>query len=190
LPTWLQVAALDQVYVTLEERMRLAIELSRMNFESGTGGPFAGIVFERDTGRVVAAGVNVVVPESCSLAHGEVMALMFAQDAVGSFDLAAQGLPPMQLVTSAQPCVQCFGAVHWSGIVELVIGARGEDVERITGFDEGPLPPDWVEQLENRQPLPPCRVIRDVLADEACEVLQSYKDSGAPIYNPGSDAIA
>ncbi len=44
------------------------------------------------------------------------------------------------LATSAQPCCQCYGATVWAGIDELLIGARAEDVEELTEFDEGPLP--------------------------------------------------
>lgn len=188
LPSWISEIRLHQQYGHVEERMRLAIELSRRNIKEGTGGPFAAVVFERDSGKPVALGVNRVVPEGCSFAHAEAMALLFAQREVGTFDLAAPGLPAMQLVTSAQPCIQCYGMKWWSGVVEVVIGARGEDVERLTGFDEGPLPPDWVSRLENRHPLPACRVVRDVLRDEACEVLRDYKESGALIYNAGSGA--
>jgi hypothetical protein len=38
----------------------------------------------------------------------------------------------------------------WAGIDELLIGARAEDVEELTDFDEGPLPADWVGELERR----------------------------------------
>jgi tRNA(Arg) A34 adenosine deaminase TadA len=36
----------------------------------------------------------------------------------------------------------CLGAIHWSGLTEVVCGARDEDVRSI-GFDEGHKPPDW-----------------------------------------------
>ena len=114
---------------------------------------------------------------------------MLAQQDVGSFDLGAEGLPAMEVVTSSQPCIQCYGMTWWSGVRRLVIGARAADVERITGFQEGPLPDRWVERLEERQaPLRPVEVRRDVLADEACSVLELYHESGGFVYNAGSSS--
>ena len=121
--------------------MRLAIELALQNLERRTGGPFGAGVFERDTGRLVALGVNLVEPAACSIAHAEAVAVALAQQVRKTHDLAAPGLPPVELVCSAQPCCQCFGIVWWSGVTGLVIGARAEDVEGIAGFHEGPLPP-------------------------------------------------
>ena len=92
----------------------------------------------------------------------------------------------MELVTSAQPCIQCYGILWWSGLQRLVIGARKEDVEQITGFMEGSLPPDWIQQLAVRPPLPPVTVVRDVLREEARAVLQRYRQMDRPIYHPGS----
>ncbi|HET8898039.1 MAG TPA: nucleoside deaminase, partial [Rhodanobacteraceae bacterium] len=65
-----------------ESRIALAIELSRQNVLHGTGGPFGAVVFD-DAGRVVAAGVNRVMPQHCSVAHAEMMAYMAAQARLG-----------------------------------------------------------------------------------------------------------
>ena len=59
--------------------MALAIELSRQNVDRGGGGPFGAAVFDRDSGRLVAAGVNRVVPQSCSVTHAEMVVIMIAQ---------------------------------------------------------------------------------------------------------------
>jgi hypothetical protein len=114
------------------------------------------------------------------------MAIALAQQAVGCHDLAAAGLPVMDLVSSAQPCCQCYGMVWWSGIRGLVIGARGEDVESIAGFREGPLPADWAGLLRHRSDLPPLVVECDFLRDEALTPLNAFRVSGQPAYNPGS----
>ena len=50
------------------DRMDLAIELARRNVEHG-GGPFGAVVFEADTGLVIAPGMNLVMPQSSSLLH-------------------------------------------------------------------------------------------------------------------------
>jgi hypothetical protein len=76
LPEWLvaRFTELPECFTTAEERMRLILELARRNALEDSGGPFAAGVFEYDTGRLVAVGVNRVVPANCSSAHAEVMA--------------------------------------------------------------------------------------------------------------------
>jgi tRNA(Arg) A34 adenosine deaminase TadA len=112
LPPWVQqIAQPGAMFPRREERMRLVIELAAEDVRRRTGGPFGAGVFERETGRLVAAGVNLVVPTACSIAHAEAVALILAQQARKSHDLSAPGSPPVELVSSAQPCCQCFGIV-------------------------------------------------------------------------------
>ncbi len=189
LPAWIhdELARHGDVFPTAESRMLLAIALSRRNVIERTGGPFGAAVFERESGSLVAPGVNVVVASRTSLAHAESTALMLAQQRLGTFDLGAEGLPAMELVASSQPCIQCYGNTWWSGVRGLVVGARAEDVEALTGFAEGPLPADWATLLESRPaPLRPIEVTRDLLRSEARAVLDFYRDSGGFIYNAGS----
>lgn len=162
-----------------EARMAYVIGAARRNIERGDGGPFAAGVFERETGRLVSLGVNMVATAGLSILHAEVMALALAQKRVGSFDLGQAGLPAHELVTSAAPCAMCLGAVPWSGVVRLVAGARGEDVEGV-GFDEGAKPADWTQGLAARG----IAVAADVLREEAVAVLWDYAAKGGEIYNP------
>jgi len=158
--------------------MALVIEAARMNVARGDGGPFAAGVFERDSGRLVALGVNMVATAGLSILHAEMMALSLAQKTVETFDLAAPGLPAHDLVASAAPCAMCLGAVPWSGVTRLIVGARGEDVEAV-GFDEGAKPADWTEGLKARG----IEVLTDVLRTEAAAVLKDYAAAGGEIYN-------
>jgi tRNA(Arg) A34 adenosine deaminase TadA len=179
LPAWVEVLDLrDREYPTLEDRMRLVVELARQNVERGTGGPFGAAIFERETGRLLAPGMNLVVPSNCSVAHAEMVAVMIAQQAVGDFDLGAGGRPDYDLFASTEPCSMCFGATPWSGVRRLVCGARDEDA-RAVGFDEGAKLPDWAAALEERG----IAVVRDVCREEAAAVLRDYAESGGQIYN-------
>lgn len=176
LPPWIgDVADGNQRYQTDEERVGLAIELSRQNAERG-GGPFGAAVFDGNSGRLVAVGVNRVLAQTCSVAHAEMMAMMIAQARLGRHRLNEDG-GHYVLATSSQPCCQCYGASVWAGFDELLIGARGEDVEELTDFDEGPLPSDWIGELERRH----IAVRRDILRDQARSVLAVYGTSG-PTY--------
>ena len=164
---------------TREEQMALAIHLSRRNAEEKTGGPFGSVIVESESGLVKGVGVNLVVPLSCPILHGETVAIAMAGATVNNFNLGAEGLPAHTLVTSAQPCAMCCGATVWSGVRTLVTGASGEDVEALTGFDEGPIHPNWAHQLGNRGIF----VIEGVMRQEACDALRWYADNGGFIYN-------
>ncbi|WP_114240805.1 nucleoside deaminase [Dyella sp. C9] len=173
LPPWIgDMVDTTKRYLTDEERVGLAIELSRQNIEHNHGGPFGAAVFDAE-GRVVSVGVNRVVPQTCSVAHAEMMAYMSAQQRLAAFRLNGDG-NRYTLATSAQPCCQCYGATVWAGVDELLIGARAEDVEELTEFDEGPLPADWAGELERRG----IQVRRDVLREQARAVLAAYGQSG------------
>jgi tRNA(Arg) A34 adenosine deaminase TadA len=180
LPGWVEELLPDSrgTYPTEEDRMRLVVELSRLNVERGTGGPFGAAIFERETGKLLAPGVNLVVPSSCSVAHAEMVAIMIAQQVMGDFDLGSGGKPAHELYASTEPCAMCLGATPWSGVRGLSCGARDEDA-RAVGFDEGAKLPDWIAALEERG----ISVKRDVLRKDAARVLFAYADSGGEIYN-------
>jgi tRNA(Arg) A34 adenosine deaminase TadA len=177
LPPWIgDVAESNRPYQNDEEKVGLAIELSRQNVERGGGGPFGAAVFDSHSGRLVAVGVNRVIAQSCSVAHAEMMAIMIAQARLSRHRLNEDG-GHYVLATSSQPCCQCYGASVWAGFDALLIGARGEDVEELTEFDEGPLPSDWIGELERRR----IAVRRDILREQARSVLAVYGASG-PTY--------
>jgi len=163
-------------FADVEARMRTAIVLARENVQQGTGGPFGAAVFDAKTGRLVAAGVNLVVSHQSAVLHAEVVAIALAGQAIGTHDLAAAG--HYELYASTEPCTMCLGATLWSGVRALYCGARDEDARAI-GFDEGPKPADWPGELRNRG----VQVVQDVLREEAIAVLQDYAARGGRIYN-------
>ena len=167
----------DKQFLTRESRMQLAIRLSRINIEQGTGGPFGAAVFNIDTHELLAVGMNLVVTSNCSIAHAEMIAISHAQQHLQQFDLGASN-SRYELVTSCEPCAMCFGAIPWSGIRHLVCGARDEDARAI-GFDEGPKMANWQEALESRG----ITVETDVCRLQAADVLQLYAKKSGDIYN-------
>jgi len=177
LPAWIREAVDEsRTYPDDDSKIALAIELSRRNVDQRSGGPFGAAVFTGE-GRLVSVGVNRVVTQTCSVAHAEMMAYMLAQQRLQRFRLN-EGGEKFILATSAQPCCQCYGATVWAGIDELLIGARAEDVEELTEFDEGPLPEDWVGALRMRA----IEVRRDIRRDEARGVLKAYGQLGGVAY--------
>lgn len=178
LPAWIH-EAVDPLAVCAddESKLALAIELSRLNVVNGTGGPFGAAVFDHASGRLLGVGVNRVLPQSCSVAHAEMMAYMTAQARTQKVRLNEDGSHIM-LATSSQPCCMCYGATFWAGIDTLLIGARSEDVMALTDFDEGPLPADWIGELDKRG----IDVRRDILRERACDVLGDYGRLGIRSY--------
>jgi tRNA(Arg) A34 adenosine deaminase TadA len=180
LPSWvLALADAASPCVTDEARVAFAIALARGNVEHGTGGPFGAAIFEEDTGRLVSVGVNLVETRHNAVLHAEVVALMFAQRAVASYTLAS---PPARaahvLATSCAPCAMCLGAVHWSGVTRVLIGATRDDAMAI-GFDEGPVFPESVRYLEARG----IAFVEGIEREAARAVLQRYQELDRPLYN-------
>lgn len=175
LPDWMfEELDLSSVRRTDAEKMELAIELARRNVLHG-GGPFGAVVFDADTGTPFSIGANMVVGQGCSLLHAEIVALAFADARLGTYTLRSGNY---ELVTSSEPCVQCLGALFWSGLRRLVCGARVADAEA-AGFDEGPRGADWKEQLARRD----ITVTEGVLVESARAVLVEYKARGGVVYN-------
>jgi tRNA(Arg) A34 adenosine deaminase TadA len=178
-PDWVDsVVDWESVYPTDLERMRLAIAISRVNVERGTGGPFGAAIFESPSGRLVAVGMNSVVRSNNCTLHAEMVAFMMAQRRVGSFTLNAPNLPAHELVTSCEPCAMCLGATLWSGVRRVVYGAAREDASRLQ-FEEGPVFPESYAYLEARGLV----IERNVLRDEARAVMELYRAKGGTIYN-------
>ncbi len=187
LPQWLEKFLADaagRAYPTVEERMLFVIELARLNIRHGTGGPFGAAVFDADTHKLIAPGVNLVLSANCSVFHAEITAIMMAQKIARHYDLGSSDFPSCELVCSTEPCAMCFGAIHWSGIGKLVCGARDEDARTI-GFDEGPKLRQWDIALEKNK----ISVLRDICRKEAVEVLQEYRRSDGIIYNPNKSSV-
>ena len=119
--------------------------------------------------------MNLVTTQSNSAAHAEVVAIGMAQTALGTHDFSTVG--DLQLITSTEPCAMCLGAIPWSGLSEVVCGARAEDAEN-AGFNEGLKPHPWQDALTERD----ISVQTDVLRQEAAELFQTFKNRDGRLY--------
>lgn len=172
LPGWLETASFAaKTFPSDGEKVAFAIALAARNVAEKTGGPFGAAVFD-GAHRVVAVGVNRVIPNARSTHHAEVLAVENAQSALATHDLAGAG--SLTLASSAQPCVMCFGVIYWSGIARLLFGAPKEDVEQIAGFDEGPLVEDWVAWYVRKG----IAVDGPLLREQARAPLRAYAEEG------------
>ncbi|MGD2135702.1 MAG: hypothetical protein PVF27_06055 [Gemmatimonadales bacterium] len=179
LPSWVEdVVEWERRYATVEDRVHLAVALSRENVERGTGGPFGAAVFALESGSLVGVGVNLVVTRRSSVLHAEIVALMTSQARLGRYSLRGGDAPAHEIVTSCDPCAMCLGAILWSGVRRMVCGADREDA-RDVGFDEGPVFAESWAYVERKG----VEVVRGVLRDEAAAVLRLYGERGGEIYN-------
>jgi tRNA(Arg) A34 adenosine deaminase TadA len=178
-PDWVaSVVNWNRRYSSDEERMRLAIDVARENVTRGSGGPFGAAIFEADSGRLVAVGMNSVVRYNNCTLHGEMVAFMMAQQRLGSFTLKAPNMPVHELFTTCEPCAMCLGATLWSGVRRVVCGAARDDAARLN-FEEGPVFPESYEYLEARG----IQIVRNLLRDEARAVMDDYRAKSGKIYN-------
>ena len=161
-----------------EARVGLAIELADRNWRAGNGGPFAALVVDAASGALVSAGVNLVLSSGLSSTHAEVTALSLAPARVGRWDLGADDAE-LELVVNWAPCVMCYGATMWSGVRRLVIAGHGDECLDLTGFDEGPMPHDWIGEFEDRG----ISVHSGVRRSEALRVFREFGESDAVVYN-------
>jgi tRNA(Arg) A34 adenosine deaminase TadA len=188
LPSWVddEVRAAGGTLPDVEDRMHLVHRLAARNHREGHGGPFAAVVASPDTGLIHAAGVNLVLATGLSAMHAEVVALSFAQARLGTWDLSSLDAP-VELVVNWRPCVMCYGAVMWSGVQLLTIAGEGDEIEKLTGFDEGPMRDDWAEQFTRRG----IAVRTDVLRARALEVFAEYGGrADVVVYNARRGAAA
>jgi len=103
-----------------EHYMRRAIKIARGNPDA----PFGCIIANGESGEILAEGLNDA--EKSPILHGETAAVMNLFDGQPNAD-------PSNLVvyTTAEPCPMCSGAILWSGIPRVVLGARLETLKRL-----------------------------------------------------------
>lgn len=171
-PAWLPALETD-ARRSPEQLMTLALDVALVSARNG-GGPFGAVVADAQ-GRAVALGWNAVLSSVDSTAHAEIVAMRRAQRAIGSHHLGG-----CSLYTSCAPCIQCFGAIYWSGLAKVYSAARKEDAEAI-GFDEGPPTEGlWAHAQAAKGIEHAADFLRD---DRALLPLRVYAESGGVNYS-------
>ncbi|MBQ7207570.1 MAG: nucleoside deaminase [Lentisphaeria bacterium] len=175
MPPWLAKLEKENVGRAIagdEAKIRFVVKLAEENVLHGTGGPFAAAIFESGTDRLIAVGVNVVVPAKQSWAHAEMTAFARAQNKLDNASLKG-----CVLASSCEPCAMCSGATLWSGVEKLIYGAPREAAEEI-GFDEGYKGVFWRSATAKRG-IP---VVGPLLGKEAFTPFELYREKHGKIY--------
>jgi tRNA(Arg) A34 adenosine deaminase TadA len=157
-----------------ENKMEVAIEISRQNILRKTGGPFGCAIFKNNGqySTLISVGSNLVTScKNCTL-HGEMTAIQIGQKRLQTFSFSSERC---ELFTSCAPCAMCIGAILWSGVSKVVCAAEKNDAEAI-GFKEGPVFDESYKYLNESG----IEVKHGVMRDKAVDILNLY--DGA-IYN-------
>lgn len=131
-----------------ETHLRRALDLGREAKAAGDA-PFGALILD-GSGRPLVEARNRVKTEGLSTRHAEVCAIEAAQRALGRPDLSG-----CTLVSSAEPCPMCAGAIHWAGLSRVVFGVS---IARLKAEAPGG---------EHQIPIG----VREVLAGRAVEVI-------------------
>lgn len=103
-----------------EYYMGLAIAEAKAAGEAGEV-PIGAVVVADSTGRILGRGHNMTEALRDVTAHAEMLAITAAQTALGG-----KYLKGCTLYVTVEPCTMCAGAIGWSQIGRIVIGAPDE----------------------------------------------------------------
>jgi len=120
--------------IRYQNLLQMAVDIAIISAQNGAG-PFGAIVAESTT-RIFSYGYNKVISINDSTQHAEIVAIREAQSLEHSHTLQL-GSRSVNLYCSCRPCIQCMGAVWWSGIKDVYYYNVQEQPQRL-GFDEGP----------------------------------------------------
>lgn len=131
-----------------EHFMKQALHEAQTAFEEGEIPIGAVVVCEN---RIIAKDHNRVERLNDATAHAEMLAVTAAQNHLGS-----KYLNECTLYVTLEPCSMCAGALFWTQIGKLVIGAN----DSTRGF-----------RAFNREIVHPKTVVQDEVMSLECEVL-------------------
>jgi tRNA(Arg) A34 adenosine deaminase TadA len=120
--------------------LRRAIALSAESRAAGQH-PFGALLATRD-GKVLLEATNGFHPDGDGTAHAE--RLLATRACV---ELPPELRAAATLVTSAEPCAMCAGAIYWSGIGRVVFGLSERRLKALIG----PHPENLTLDLPCRQ---------------------------------------
>lgn len=141
--------------------MRRAIAEARRGVAAGQT-PF-GACIVRD-GRVVACRHNAVWATTDSTAHAEVEAIRAACRTLATVDLSG-----CLIYSTCEPCLMCFGAIHWAKMGTIVYGARIMDAQA-AGFSELTIPDGRLKDLAGS----PVEIVPDFMREDCLALFREF----------------
>lgn len=134
-----------------EHYMRLALQEAYTAYDKNEV-PVGAIVVH--SGRIIARGHNLTEALCDVTAHAEIQAITSAAAALGG-----KYLRDCTMYITLEPCVMCAGALAWSQISKVVIGARDEQ----RGF-----------MAKNISLHPKTEIITGILEEDCSEIIKRF----------------
>jgi tRNA(Arg) A34 adenosine deaminase TadA len=139
----------------------MSIALEAAQAAAGRGEiPVGAVVFDPETGEVVAIGANQPIGAHDPTAHAEIVALRAAARKLGNYRLTG-----LVLAVTLEPCAMCAGAISHARIATVVYGADdpkgGAVVHGPRVFDQPTC--HWRPAVQG-----------GVMAEESAELLRSF----------------
>lgn len=108
------------------EHLLSAIAVARLAREHGNH-PFGAVLVD-EHGQALLTAENTVVTGKDSTGHAETNLVRLACQR-----FSAERLARCTLYSSTEPCAMCAGAIHWSGIGQVVYALSETDLYEIVG---------------------------------------------------------
>ena len=166
---------IDKTKLEFATKIITELQLEMPNYTSKGAGPFVAAIYD-DKGNLIVKVANSVVNEHNSNNHAEMNAIKAAEKHFGTYNLSPYNL---SLYVTAEPCMMCLGGIMWSGIKAVYYGVPSEDVEKITGFDEG-FKPHWFNEFKKRG----ITVYGNIEPELGRKELYRYMNDGKEVYKP------
>jgi tRNA(Arg) A34 adenosine deaminase TadA len=139
--------------------MRIALEAAQAAAAGGET-PVGAVIFDPQTGEVIAVGANAPIGSCDPTAHAEIVALREAARKRGNYRLTG-----LSMAVTLEPCAMCAGAISHARIGRLIYGASDPKGGAVA---HGPRVFDQ----------PTCHwrpaILDGVLADESAAMLRSF----------------
>lgn len=115
-----------------------------------------GAIIVSPSGRIIGRGHNLTEALSDVTAHAEIQAITAAAQTLGG-----KYLPDCTIYVTLEPCLMCAGAIAWSQLSRIVIGAD----DPVRGY----------ASICSRMPFHPrAEVVRGVCADECAAIVRDF----------------
>ena len=129
---------------------------------SGHGGPFGSVIVK--DGKIVGRGHNMVLANTDSTAHGEIMAIRDAEKNLNTYDLSG-----CVLYTTGEPCPMCLYAILWANIKTVYYGCTIRDNALIGFRDEA-----FDDLFAGRDKLDPLMEMKELDREACLKLFEEY----------------
>jgi tRNA(Arg) A34 adenosine deaminase TadA len=135
-----------------EYYMQIAINLAEKNPNE----PFAGVIVDNDTGKIMATGINAVHLNPTF--HGEMVTINNCAQHYPHLDWST-----VTLYSTAEPCAMCQSAAAWAGISRVVYATSSEYLVK-NGWLDILIP---AREVNKRAPFYHGKITSGVLSEKA-----------------------